>query len=241
MMLKKACLKAPVLAFADFNKPFLLKTDTSKLGLGAVLSQKQMDGHYHLVDYASQSVTTHESNHHSTKLEFLALKWAIAEQFQEYLLWKPFIVKTDNNILTYVMTTPNLDATQHCWVESLARFTFCIKYQKGKDNAAADALSHVTLKLDAVTVKSILEAVTMGMTDRADTHHPAVADADEEIHEQVQETVILVWTIQVHVDLHVTNWLITQQEDSMLKTVIKWISHGKAQDLKHLLGKDNRY
>ena len=41
------------------------------------------------------------------------------EQFQEYLLWKPFIVKTDNNPLTYVMTTPNLDATRHHWVKLL--------------------------------------------------------------------------------------------------------------------------
>ena len=42
--LKKSCLEAPVLAFADFSKPFLLETDTSKLGLGAVLSQKQLHG-----------------------------------------------------------------------------------------------------------------------------------------------------------------------------------------------------
>ena len=62
------------------------------------------------------------------KQEFLALKWAIAEQFQEYLLWKPFIVRTDNNQLTYIMTTPNLDATQHQWVELLVRFTFSIEY-----------------------------------------------------------------------------------------------------------------
>ena len=45
------------------------------------------------------------------KQELLALKWVIAEQFQEYLLWKPFIFRTDNNLLTYIMTRPNLDVT----------------------------------------------------------------------------------------------------------------------------------
>ena len=63
----KACLKTPVLAFADFSKPFLLETDMSKLGLGAVLSQKQTDGWYHPVAYASHSLTVHEDNYHSTK------------------------------------------------------------------------------------------------------------------------------------------------------------------------------
>ena len=63
------------------------------------------------------------------KQEFLALKWVIAEQFHEYLLWKPFFVRTDNNLLTYIISTPNLDATQHWWVESLAGFTFSIEYQ----------------------------------------------------------------------------------------------------------------
>ena len=48
-MLKIASLEVPVLSFADFNKPFLLETDASKLGLGAVLSQKQTDGQYHPV------------------------------------------------------------------------------------------------------------------------------------------------------------------------------------------------
>ena len=75
------------------------------------------------------------------KHELLALKWVIAEQFWEYLLWKPFIVRTDKNLLTYIMTTPNLDATQHQWVESLARFTFSIEYQKGRDNVVTDTLS----------------------------------------------------------------------------------------------------
>ena len=138
-----------MLALANFNKPFLLETDTSKLQLGTVLLQKQPDGQYHPVAYASWSLTIHEHNYHSTKQEFLALKWAIAEQFQEYLHWNPFVVKTDNNPLTYILTTPNLDTTQHCWMESLAGFTFSMKYQKGRDNAVADALSHVASKLNA--------------------------------------------------------------------------------------------
>ena len=65
-------------------------------------------------------------------------------------------------------------------MQLLARFTFSIKYQKGRDDAATDALSCVTWKLDAVSVKSILERITMGMTERADAHDPAVVDTNED-------------------------------------------------------------
>ena len=129
--LKQACMNSAVLAFANYTKDFLLETDASKEGLGAVLSQKQEDGCFHLVAYGSQVLTTHEKNYHSTKLEFLALKWAITEHFKEYLLYQPFLVKTDNNPLTYIMTTPNLDATGHQWVSALAKYDFWLEYQKG--------------------------------------------------------------------------------------------------------------
>ena len=97
------------------------------------------------------------------------------EQLQEYLLWKPFTVKMDNNPLTYIMTTPNLDATQHHRVELLAGFTFSIEHKKGQDNAATDALSHITSRLDAEAVKSILDRDTMGSPGRADVHNTVVA------------------------------------------------------------------
>ena len=79
--LKLKCMTAPVLAFADFHKPFLLETDTSGDGLGAVLSQKQEDGCYHPVAYTSRGLKGGELRYYSSKLEFLALKWAITEQF----------------------------------------------------------------------------------------------------------------------------------------------------------------
>ena len=130
-VLKQACMNSPVLAFADYTKGFLLETDASKEGLGAVLSQKQVDGWFHLVAYGSQALTAHEKNYYSTKLEFLALKWAITEHFKEYLLYQPFLVKTDNNPLTYIMTTPNMDAMGHQWVGAIAKFNFQLEYQKG--------------------------------------------------------------------------------------------------------------
>ena len=101
---------------------------------------------------------------------------------------------------------------------------------------ATDALSWVTSKLDAETVKSILDGVTMGKTKRADAQDPVVAEADEEIHKPIQKTAILATAAQAHVNLHVTDWVTAQQEDPILKTVIEWISRQKVQDLKHLLG-----
>ena len=83
--LKAACLQAPILAFPDFDKPFLLETDASRRGLGAVLSQKQADGWYHPIAYASRVMNETEQRYHSNKQEFLALKWAVTEQFHEYL------------------------------------------------------------------------------------------------------------------------------------------------------------
>ena len=71
--LKATCLQAPILAFPDFNKPFLLEMDASGRGLGAVLSQKQADGRYHPIAYVSHVMNETEQRYHSNKQEFLAL------------------------------------------------------------------------------------------------------------------------------------------------------------------------
>ena len=89
-MLKKKCATAPLLAFADLKRPFLLETDASKYDLGTVLQQEQEDGKYHPVVYASCALCGSEANYHSSKLEFLALKWAMTQQFKEYLMYQPF-------------------------------------------------------------------------------------------------------------------------------------------------------
>ena len=79
----------------------------------AVLLQKQVDGWYHPITYDSRALTPHEKNYHSTKLMFLALKWAVTEHFKEYLPYLSFLVRMDNNLLTYIILIPNLDAMGH--------------------------------------------------------------------------------------------------------------------------------
>ena len=114
-VLKRKVQSAPILVFLDFDKPFLLEMDASKEGLGAVFSKKQSIGHYHPVAFRSHSLTPAGKNYNSSKLEFLALKWSVIEHFKEYLTYSPFVVWTDNNPLTYVLMTTNLDATGYHW------------------------------------------------------------------------------------------------------------------------------
>ena len=162
--LKAACLQAPILSFPDFNKPFLLEMDASGRGLGAVLSQKKADGRYHPIAYASHVMNETEQRYHSNKQEFLALKWAVTEQFYEYLSpyrknWNEFVVRTDNNPLTYIFSSANLDAAGQRWVARLASYNFSLEYQKGKDNAVADFLSQMNERLPEEEVQEYLNQI----------------------------------------------------------------------------------
>lgn len=135
----------PILAYPDYNAPFVVHTDASQDGLGAVLYQKQ-EGTLRVIAYASRTLTPAERNYHlhAGKLEFLALKWSITEQFRDYLYYSPrFIVYTDNNPLTYILSTAKLNATGLRWVGELSDFNFEIKYRPGKVNIDADSLSRI--------------------------------------------------------------------------------------------------
>ena len=125
--LKMHHMTAPGLAFANFKEPSLLETDASSKGLGAILSQKQDDGKYHPVAYASWGLKGGKPQYHFLKIQFLALKWAVTKQFKEYLQYQPFLIKTNNNPLIYILSILNCDAIGHWWVAMLARFNMTIK------------------------------------------------------------------------------------------------------------------
>ncbi|KAJ8015950.1 hypothetical protein DPEC_G00002020 [Dallia pectoralis] len=126
--------------------------DASNQGLGAVLYQHQ-NGNLRVIAYGSRTLTAAEQNYHlhSGKLEFLALKWAVTEKFRDYLYYAPtFTVFSDNNPLTYVLSSAKLNTTGCRWVAELADFHFTIRYRPGKENVDADSLSRMPVNMEVM-------------------------------------------------------------------------------------------
>ena len=90
----------PVLAYADFSKPFVLNVDASIDGLGAVLYQEQ-EGIERVIAYASRGLRTSEKHFPAHKLEFLCLKWAVVDKFHDYLYGVQFEVRTSSNLCNH--------------------------------------------------------------------------------------------------------------------------------------------
>ena len=230
--LKAACLQAPILAFLDFDKPILLETDTSREGLGAVLSQKQMDGQYHPIAYASHVMNETKQRYHSNKQEFLTLKWVVTEQFHEYLLpygknRNKFVVRTDNNPLTYIFSSANLDAAGQCWVARLASYNFSLEYQKGKDNTMADFLSWMNEclpeeevqeylnKIPYPGVKAVLDNAIMPIEEHAEQGVRPIPDCQDVLQEEVVGA-----RLARLATTNVTDWKQEQKEDPVLYQVV---------------------
>jgi hypothetical protein len=81
-------------------------------------------------------------------------------KFKDYLYQEDFTVCTDNNPVTYVLTSAKLDATGHCWLASLAAFHFDIRYRQGRNNADADAPSRLPGTITSESVQPICNVIT---------------------------------------------------------------------------------
>ncbi|GJU51961.1 transposon ty3-G gag-pol polyprotein [Tanacetum coccineum] len=137
LALKEAMTKAPVLALPDFTIPFEVETDASGMGIGAVLQQKG-----HPIAYLSKSLAPKHHSLSTYEKEFLAVMMAL-EKWRGYLLDRHFIIKTDHYSLKYLLDQRITTPAQMKWLPKLMGFDYEVKYKKGVENAAADALSRV--------------------------------------------------------------------------------------------------
>ena len=116
--LKHGLITAPILAYPNYEKPFILETDASLKGLGAVLSQQDLHSDQQVIFFVNRSLKPYEKlmrSYSLAKLELLALKWAVCDKFKDYLLGSKFTVSMDNNPLCYVKTS-KLGVSQIRWL-----------------------------------------------------------------------------------------------------------------------------
>ena len=222
--LKNLSTSSPVLAYTNYKKPFIVYTDVSERGLGAVSSQLQDNGKESAIAFASRSLSKSEKRYDAHKLEFLALKWAVTDRFHEYLYGGEFDVYMANNPLTYVLTTAKLDATGQRWIAALALYHFRIYYRSGKMNANADALSRIPWKVSK--------------TDKSVCYEPTVVKAitlksgDIQVP-QAEETLVSKAAIFFAPDyvpnMSLGEWRDSQREDTNIAKILTMMEKGQLE------------
>ena len=173
-----------------------------------------------------------KQRYHSNKQEFLALKWVVTEQFYEYLLpygknRNEFVVCTDNNPLTYIFSSANLDAVEQRWLARLANY-FSLEYQKGKDNTVADFLSQMNEhlpeeevqeylnKIPYLGVKAVLNNAITPIKEHAEQGVWLSPDCQDVCQEEAVGT-----RLARLATTNVTDWKQEQKEDPVLYQVVK--------------------
>ena len=222
--LKELCSDTPCLAYPNYDKSFKLYTDARESGLGAVLAQIKEDNIECPIAYASRTLSKSEHNYDAHKLEFLALKWAVTDHFHEYLYGGSFDIYTDNNLLTYVLSSAKLDAIGQHWVASLAPYNFSLHYNPHIQNVVADSLSRIPWEnlfyqdsLDFNVVKAVI--------DKGEVNTTACIEPDvleEKLTLQVHQLVnSLTGKMMKH------QWKHEQESDSEIAPVLNLVKQNK--------------
>ncbi|CAM8999660.1 unnamed protein product [Rhodiola kirilowii] len=154
--LKDALSTSPVLALPDFTKQFIVETDASSQGIGAVLMQD-----HHPICYISRKLGPRHQSLSVYEKELLAVIHAV-QTWSSYLTHSTFIIKTDQRSLKYLLEQKITTPFQHMWLSKLMGYSFEIHYKQGKENHAADALSRIP---DSHLLSTILSQAHQGFYD----------------------------------------------------------------------------
>ena len=160
-----------------------------------------------------------------TNWRYLALKWSITERFHEYLYGRHFEVYTDNNPLTYILTTAKLDATGQRWVASLANYNFKIFYRSGKLNVEVDALlcipweSTQMKNVEPLIVKTMLQSKMESEISFPEEHFP-------------QKLLLKSMTVDTTLKLTQKDWIKEQMDDVDINKVVQLLKSNKLSTYK---------
>jgi len=151
--LKKVLSQAPVLSSPDFNHPFLVGTDASKTGVGAVLYQ-EIEGARKFIGFASAALTAGQRNYSTTRREMLAIIFAL-KKFRPYLYGTKFTLFTDHRALTYLLSQHHSNAMLAFWAETVLDFDMTICHRPGIAMILEDSLSRLYAPLSSQPPPSV--------------------------------------------------------------------------------------
>ncbi|MDD9818054.1 MAG: RNase H-like domain-containing protein, partial [Gammaproteobacteria bacterium] len=172
--LKQRLTEAPVLCYPDFTMPFLVYTDASGSGLGAVLCQKNGNNEQ-VVAYASRTLTKAERHYSTTERECLGVVWAV-KQFRVYLYGRRFLLCTDHNPLVWLRSCREPKGRLARWVLELEEYDYEMKYQPGTSIPHADALSRTPCTVAATQLQPLWSEQEIVNSQRDDPDIKMVLD-----------------------------------------------------------------
>ena len=140
--LRKRLVSSPVLAYPDYERRFILDTDASDVGIGAVLSQVSDCGSERVIAYASRSLTRPEQRYCVTRKELLAVV-EFVHHFRQYLLGREFTLRTDHGSLVWIRNFKEPEGQLARRLERLQEYNFTVVHRQGLRHCNADALSRV--------------------------------------------------------------------------------------------------
>jgi len=140
--LKTTLTGADVLALPNDEGQFILDCDASEKAIGAVLSQVQNREERPICN-ASQLYDKHQQNYNVTRKELLALV-TFVKKFRQYLLGRPFLIRTDHAALQWLRKTPEPTGQQARWLEILEEFDFQVQHRPGNQHVNADSSRRIT-------------------------------------------------------------------------------------------------
>jgi len=149
-------MAAPTLSCPDFNLPFVLQTDASSVGIGAVLTQT-VEGQENIIAFASRALSDPEKKYSVTEQECLAVVWAI-KKFRPYLEGYKFTVITDHSSLRWLHNLKNPTGRLARWALELLEYDYEIVHRKGALHHVPDALSRMYEGDTEVKVLVVAEA-----------------------------------------------------------------------------------
>ncbi|KAG5862046.1 hypothetical protein JTB14_035279 [Gonioctena quinquepunctata] len=163
--IKECLVSASILSCPDYSREFVVQTDASGYGVGAVLTQPHDEGDP-VICYLSRSLSRQERNYTTTERECLAVLWAV-EKLRPYLKGVPFTVVTDHFSLLWLQTLEDLNGRLARWAIRLQQYNFEVIHRKEKENVVPDALSRSVSIVDSMRIDScsVEDQVLTGTTE----------------------------------------------------------------------------